>query len=191
MAASSGGSEPKPYSALNVREPEDRTRDRPHHCPPSARANTQALPTSREATFATSAKSLLNGPGFLAARAPVGGNLRATTVTLLRCTPNIWDKNSCVRGNVSLCSRSRDCSSHRLSRSSNSWSALHAATCWVWADRARSWSTSPRRRVSLCPNKPFQASDEGNGLGLRSWTAVLDCIGGDGEGNGLGAKSWD
>src|SRR3954447_5209560 len=38
---------------------------------PSARANTQALPTSREATFATSAKSLLNAPGFLDARAPV------------------------------------------------------------------------------------------------------------------------
>ena len=34
---------------------------------PSARANTQALPTSREATFATSAKSLLNAPGFLGA----------------------------------------------------------------------------------------------------------------------------
>src|SRR3954468_20596231 len=40
---------------------------------PNARAKTQALPTSREATLATSAKSLLNAPGFLDARAPAFG----------------------------------------------------------------------------------------------------------------------
>jgi hypothetical protein len=38
---------------------------------PNARAKTQALPTSREAIFATSANSLLNAPGFLHDRAPV------------------------------------------------------------------------------------------------------------------------
>jgi hypothetical protein len=37
---------------------------------PRARAKTQALPTSREPTFATSANSLLKTPGFLVVRAP-------------------------------------------------------------------------------------------------------------------------
>src|SRR6478609_8975265 len=40
---------------------------------PRARTNTQALPTSREPTFATSANSLLKTPGFLVARAPEVG----------------------------------------------------------------------------------------------------------------------
>jgi hypothetical protein len=40
---------------------------------PRARAKTQALPTSREPTFATSANSLLKTPGFLGDRAPEVG----------------------------------------------------------------------------------------------------------------------
>ena len=51
---------------------------------------------------------------------PASCSLRATRVTLLRCTPSIWERNSCVKGKVSLLSRSRVCSNHRLSRSSSS-----------------------------------------------------------------------
>src|SRR3954452_22268822 len=44
---------------------------------PRARTNTQALPTSREPTFATSANSLLKTPGFLGGRAPEVGTVQA------------------------------------------------------------------------------------------------------------------
>jgi hypothetical protein len=36
---------------------------------------------------------------------PASYNCRATRVTLLRRTPNICDKNSCVSGKVSLCNK--------------------------------------------------------------------------------------
>jgi Bacterial regulatory helix-turn-helix protein, lysR family len=58
--------------------------------------------------------------------------LQATSVTLLRCTPNICDKKSCVRCKVSLLSRSRLCSNHRLRRASNAWSALHLRHMRAW-----------------------------------------------------------
>jgi len=59
------------YKLPCVREAKKRTRNCPDHHGPSAGANTQALPTSREPTFATSAKSLLNAPGFEATGQPM------------------------------------------------------------------------------------------------------------------------
>jgi glycosyltransferase involved in cell wall biosynthesis len=55
-------------------------------------------------------------------------------VTLLRCTPSMTARNSCVRGSVSLISKSRVCRSQRHNLSSRSCAALHAASCWVWAE---------------------------------------------------------
>src|SRR3954466_13351851 len=73
----------------------------------------------------------------------------ADQTRLLQFAGDKGDAAALHNGKVSLLSKSRDCSSQRLRRSSNSCSALHAATCCVWAASACSCRTNATRRVSL------------------------------------------
>src|SRR3954470_23515045 len=52
---------------------------------------------------------------------PDSCNFLAMSVTLLRCTPNICAKNSCVKGSVSDSSKSRVCMSQ--------WQSLSSSSC--------------------------------------------------------------
>src|SRR5258708_38970717 len=60
---------------------------------------------------------------------PACCSILATTVTVVRRTPSICDKNSCVSLMLLLSSRSRACSNQRLRRASTGCSALQAAVC--------------------------------------------------------------
>src|SRR3954465_11629542 len=87
---------------------------------------------------------------------PAFCSVLATTVTLVRRTPSIWAKNSCVSCMSSEPVRSRIRNSHRHMRSSTVWLALQPADCCACASNTCSCRMRTECKGSNSVGEPSQ-----------------------------------